>query len=76
MSVAFAAALRLIVSGAGSVGVDSRELEHNQANQYAVLEFMKDVRAPNTSFLRIESRELSLEPDSEWATVDDWKFSG
>jgi predicted phosphodiesterase len=62
----------LIVCGAGSVGVDSRELEHNQSNQYAVLEFKKNARTEGASFLRIESRELSLEPDSDWATVDEW----
>jgi 3',5'-cyclic AMP phosphodiesterase CpdA len=66
----------LIVCGAGSIGVDSRELEHNQANQYAVLELKKSVRAEGVSFLRIESRELSLETDAEWATADDWNFSG
>jgi tetratricopeptide (TPR) repeat protein len=66
----------LIVCGAGSIGVDSRELEHNQSNQYAVLELKKTVRAEGASFLRIESRELSLEPDSDWATADDWTFNG
>jgi len=66
----------LIVCGAGSIGVDSRELEHSQANQYAVLELKKSVRAEGVSFLRIESRELSLEPDAEWATADDWNFNG
>jgi 3',5'-cyclic AMP phosphodiesterase CpdA len=66
----------LIVCGAGSIGVDSRELEHSQANQYAVLELKKGARAEGVSFLRIESRELSLEPGAEWATADDWHFNG
>jgi hypothetical protein len=66
----------LIVCGAGSVGVDSRELEHNQPNHYAVLELKKGIRAEGASFLRIESRELALDPDAQWATADDWNFSG
>jgi 3',5'-cyclic AMP phosphodiesterase CpdA len=66
----------LIVCGAGSIGVDRLELEHGQANQYAVLELQRSVRAEGVSFLRIESRELSLEPDAEWATTDDWNFNG
>lgn len=66
----------LIICGAGSIGVDSRELEHNQPNQYAVLELKKTVRAEGASFLRLESRELSLEPDAQWATADDWNFNG
>ncbi|MDU0457632.1 MAG: TIR domain-containing protein [Geobacteraceae bacterium] len=67
---------RLIVCGAGSVGVNSKELEHNYSNQYQVVEIMNSQRNSGTEFLNIEWRELSLIPGSEWGTSHRWVVLG
>lgn len=67
---------RLIVCGAGSTGVNSKELEHNYSNQYQVIEVMNNQRNSGTEFLNIEWRELSLIPGSEWVTSHRWVVLG
>ena len=66
----------LIVCGGGSVGVNSRELEHNVSNQYGLIEFLHPKRVPGASFLRLEWRELSLDAGAEWATSEQWTVLG
>jgi 3',5'-cyclic AMP phosphodiesterase CpdA len=66
----------LIISGAGSVGVNSRELEHSQSNHYALLEILRPKREAGAEFLRVEWREMSYEPGAEWATVSRWTIKG
>jgi len=59
---------RLIVCGAGSSSVQSRELEHSVPNQYQVLEFLSPKRIPQSTFLRLDWRELPVRPEAEWTT--------
>jgi hypothetical protein len=66
----------LIVCGAGSCGVAESELEHSTGNQFQVLEFVNRRRLPRAEFLRIEWREISLQPAAEWATTRVWNVLG
>lgn len=66
----------LIISGAGSVGVNSRELEHSQSNHYALLEVLRPKREAGAEFLRVEWREMSYVPGAEWATGSRWIIKG
>jgi 3',5'-cyclic AMP phosphodiesterase CpdA len=66
----------LIISGAGSVGVNSRELEHSQSNHYALLELLRSKREVGAEFLRVEWREMSYVPGAEWATGSRWIIKG
>lgn len=67
---------RLIVCGAGSTGVNGKELEHNQSNHYQVIETLRIPRTSGADFLSIEWRELSLIPGSNWMTSQRWKIPG
>lgn len=67
---------KLIVSGAGSVGVNAVELEHNQANHYALIEVLRARREANAEFLRVEWREMAYTPGAEWATTRRWTLNG
>jgi len=67
---------RLIVSGSGSTGVDSREREHSQANQYTLLELRRGPRQEETEFVRVEWRELSEGVGAEWTTTQVWSIRG
>ena len=67
---------RLIVCGAGSVGVDSSELEHSIANHYEVIEILRMPRQSGVEFARIEWRELAVNPEAEWVTPATWVLSG
>jgi len=71
-----AGAARLIVCGAGSTGVNAKELEHNYSNHYEVIEVLRQPRVRGTDFLSIEWRELSLIPGSEWLTSERWIVLG
>jgi hypothetical protein len=66
----------LIVCGAGSCSVDSRELEHAVPNHYEVIELLTEARTPHTDFLRLEWRELAVMPDAEWTTRRVWTIQG
>lgn len=66
----------LFVSGAGSCGVDSRELEHNIPNNYEVIEFLRIPRVQDANFLQVEWRDLALLPGSEWTTPKRWVLKG
>jgi hypothetical protein len=66
----------LIVCGAGSCGVESRELEHAEPNQYEVIELLSDGRTSQTEFLRVEWRELAVSPAAEWTTRHVWTLRG
>lgn len=66
----------LIVSGAGSVGVNSRELEQNEANHYSLIEVLTPERRRGADFLRIEWREFSYAPGADWATTQRWTLRG
>lgn len=66
----------LIVCGGGSVGVNSRELEHNISNQYGIIEFLRAKRVRGVAYLRLEWRELSLDADAQWATSEQWTVLG
>lgn len=67
---------KLIVCGAGSCGVNSGELEHNQANQYQVLELLTMPRVPGVSFIKLVWRELEVYDGSEWHTSKTWVVNG
>lgn len=67
---------RLIVCGAGSAGVNGKELEHNYSNHYEVIEILRCPRAVGADFLSIEWRELALVPCSEWVTNQRWVVMG
>ena len=60
---------RLIVCGAGSSSVRSRELEHSVSNQYQVIEILAANRTPQTAFLRIDWREMAVAAEAEWVTT-------
>jgi hypothetical protein len=66
----------LIVSGCGSTGVNSRELEHMEPNHYALIELLRRPRHSGTEFVRIEWRELSTDLGAEWATRQRWTLRG
>jgi hypothetical protein len=67
---------KLVISGAGSVGVNSRELEQSESNHFALLEVLRSGREPDVDFLRVEWRELSYLPGSNWATQKRWVIKG
>ncbi|HVG33164.1 MAG TPA: metallophosphoesterase [Pyrinomonadaceae bacterium] len=67
---------RLIVCGAGSVGVCADELEHNMSNHYEVIEILRSPRKRGTDFLNIEWRELALNPGAKWSTTGSWRIVG
>jgi 3',5'-cyclic AMP phosphodiesterase CpdA len=67
---------RLIVSGCGSTGVNSREREHSEANHYALLELRHNPRQEGTEFVRIEWRELTEGVGAEWTTTQIWGIPG
>jgi predicted phosphodiesterase len=67
---------RLVVSGAGSVGVNSRELEHSESNHFALVEVLRSQRESDAEFLRVEWRELSYLPGADWATQKRWVIKG
>jgi 3',5'-cyclic AMP phosphodiesterase CpdA len=67
---------KLIVCGAGSVGVNAVELEHNVSNQYQVVEVLRNPRKKAVDFLRIEWRTLEVSPEAEWVTPGSWIITG
>jgi len=67
---------KLIVCGAGSVGVNASELAHNVSNQYQVVEILRNPRKRGVDFLRVEWRTLDLSPEAEWVTPGSWIISG
>lgn len=67
---------KLIVCGAGSVGVNSAELEHNISNQYQVVEVLRTPRRKGVDFLRVEWRKLDVTPEAEWVTSGNWIVTG
>jgi predicted MPP superfamily phosphohydrolase len=67
---------RLIVSGCGSTGVAERELSHEVGNHYAIIDILRTARQTTVDFAAVEWRELSLEDDSEWATIRRWMLRG
>lgn len=66
----------LIVCGAGSCGVQSKELEHNVPNHYQVLELLNAPRRQGVDFVRVEWREIALAPGAEWVTNRTWILRG
>ena len=66
----------LIVSGAGSVGVNAKELEQNEANQFALIEVLTPSRESGANFLSIEWRELTYRPGARWANAGRWTLKG
>ncbi|AIT82066.1 metallophosphoesterase family protein [Novosphingobium pentaromativorans] len=60
---------RLIVCGAGSSSVRSKELEHSVPNQYQVIELLSPKRNPQAAFLRLDWRELAVSAEAEWITA-------
>ena len=66
----------LVVCGAGSCGVSSSELAHSTGNHYQVVEVKASPRRPGAEFLRVEWREISLDPGAEWATTKVWQVLG
>jgi hypothetical protein len=60
---------RLIVCGAGSSSVRSKELEHSVPNQYQVIEILSPKRMPQAAFLRIDWRELAVSAEADWVTA-------
>ncbi len=67
---------KLIVCGAGSVGVIAEELEHDVMNQYEVIEFLRYPRKVSNDFMQIECRQLASSPDAEWVTSNKIILSG
>jgi 3',5'-cyclic AMP phosphodiesterase CpdA len=67
---------KLIVSGAGSVGVNAAELEHNISNHYQVVEVLRNPRRKGVDFLRVEWRMLDVSPEAEWVTTGSWVVTG
>jgi len=66
----------LIVSGAGSVGVNAKELEQNEANHFALIEVLTPSREYDANFLSIEWRELTYRPGARWADAGRWTMKG
>jgi hypothetical protein len=66
----------LIVCGCGSTGVGEHELEHNQSNHYAIINFLRNSRETGGDFVRIEWRELALQAGAEWRTSGRWVMKG
>lgn len=67
---------KLIVCGAGSVGVNSAELEHNISNHYQAIEVLCAPRRKGTNFLKVEWRTLEVSPEAEWTTSGSWIVTG
>ena len=66
----------LIVSGAGSVGVNSKELEHNEANHFTLIEVLTPKREDGANFLNVKWRELSYRAGARWANAGLWTVKG
>ena len=66
----------LIVSGAGSVGVNSKELEQNEANHFALIEVLTPSREDGANFLSVEWRELSYRAGARWSEAGRWTLKG
>ena len=66
----------LIVCGAGSCGVAASELAHSAGNHYQVLEFTGQPRSVGVEYVRIEWRELAVDPAAEWVTMKVWDLLG
>lgn len=67
---------KLIVCGAGSIGVNSVELEHNISNHYQAIEVLSAPRRKGANFLRVEWRTLEVSPEAEWTTSGSWIVTG
>jgi hypothetical protein len=66
----------LIVCGAGSAGVDSRELEHHVGNHFEIIELLRVPRTPGADFLRVTWSELSLDSNVSWTRRTPWVIKG
>ncbi len=66
----------LIVCGAGSAGVDSRELEHHVGNHYQVIELLRVPRVPAADFVRVTWSELPVDSDITWKRSPPWVIQG
>lgn len=68
--------LPLIICGAGSCGVESKELEHSIANHYEVLEFLASRRRKGSQFIQLDWREIAVAPGADWITPKRWILMG
>lgn len=66
----------LIICGAGSAGVDSRELEHHVGNHYQVIELLRVPRIPGADFVRVTWSELPVDSDVSWKKRPPWIIKG
>jgi 3',5'-cyclic AMP phosphodiesterase CpdA len=66
----------LIVCGAGSAGVDSRELEHHVGNHYQVIELLRVPRVPAAGFVKVTWSELPIDSDITWKKSPPWVIQG
>lgn len=65
---------RLMVCGAGSVSCT--ELEHDQQNQYQVIDLRHSVRVRDAEWARLEWRSLPLSRNFGWVTTKAWDIRG
>jgi 3',5'-cyclic AMP phosphodiesterase CpdA/tetratricopeptide (TPR) repeat protein len=66
----------LIVSGAGSVGVNATELDQSEANHFALIEVLTPSREGGANFLDIRWLELSYRAGARWADAGRWTLKG
>lgn len=66
----------LIVSGAGSVGVNAQELEHSEANHFALIEVLTPSRETGAGFVDIRWREMSYLAGAKWTDAGRWTLKG
>ncbi|MGB8190822.1 MAG: metallophosphoesterase, partial [Chitinophagaceae bacterium] len=64
----------LIVCGAGSISCI--ELEHNESNQYEILELQRSYRYIGAEFVHVEWRSMPLTAGAEWSTIKTWDLLG
>lgn len=67
---------KLIVCGAGSAGVSTKELPHNVSNHFEVVEILRMPRKRDLPFINLEWRELDASPDAEWSTTGNFRING
>jgi tetratricopeptide (TPR) repeat protein len=66
----------MIVCGAGSAGVEEKELPAGRGNHFAVSRIHGGSRTPGADFVDVDWMELPLDAGAEWKTIRSWKIKG
>ncbi len=67
---------RIVVCGAGSAGVQKKELPQGRGNHFGIYRILRGRRDSQVNFLDIEWRELPYDDTASWKTAGRWTVSG